>query len=122
MTLLEALNNCSVENLDTTELWYDGDEEAVDYFFSALNYLVGEEIVEEAKSLEFNDELIKEIEEGDSDIRLYEIVVAAMFANRCLYANELDEDDLGDLSQDEAKYEIYLGGHQFIYETDIDLT
>ena len=109
MTLLEVLNNCSVENLDTTELWYDGDEEAVDYFFSALNYLVGDEIVEEAKSLEFNDELIKEIEEGDSDIRLYEIVVAAMFANRCLYANELDEDDLGDLSQDEVFVSSFAG-------------
>lgn len=127
MKLLEALKHCSVENLDTTELIYDGDEWTVDYFFDNLKSLFSEEVYNIMSTVEFDDVMIEEIrtnaEEIIEDNVLYHIIAAGlMAAEQIVYADREDDDDYDDLYWDYANYEVIINNVVFEYDGDIDLT
>ena len=126
MKLLEALKHCSIENLDTTELIYDGDEWAVDYFFVNIKALFSPEDYKLMETTELDDAMIEEIrtnaEEIIEDNILYNIIAAGLMANDQVNYAELDEEDLDSLYWDEANYEVNINNVVFEYCGDIDLT
>lgn len=127
MKLLEALKHCSVENLDTTELIYDGDEWAADYFFGNLKSLFSEEVYNIMSTVEFDDVMIEEIrtnaEEIIEDNILYHIIAAGLMAYEQIdYAAREEDDDYDDLYWDYANYEVIINNVVFEYDGDIDLT
>lgn len=126
MTLLEALKHCSIENLDTTELIYDGDDWMVDYFFANIKALFSPEDYKLMETTELDDTLIEEIktngEEIIEDNILYNIIAAGLMASIQVNYAELDEEDLDRLYWDEANYEVVIDGNLFKYNGDIDLT
>ena len=126
MTLLEALNHCSVENLDTNELIYDGDDWMVDYFFANIKALFSPEDYKLMETTELDDNLIEEIKTNSEEIIedniLYNIIAASLMANAQVNYAELDEEDLDRLYWDEANYEVVIDCNFFKYNGDIDLT
>jgi len=126
MTLLEALKHCSVENLDTNELIYDGDDWMVDYFFANIKALFSPEDYKLMETTELDDNLIEEIKTNSAEIIedniLYNIIAAGLMANAQVIYAELDEEDLDRLYWDEANYEVIIDCNLFKYNGDIDLT
>lgn len=126
MTLLEALKHCSVENLDTNELIYDGDDWMVDYFFANIKALFSPEDYKLMETTELDDKLIEEIKTNSEEIIedniLYNIIAASLMANAQVNYAELDEEDLDRLYWDEANYEVVIDCNFFKYNGDIDLT
>ena len=126
MKLIEALKHCSIENLDTTELIYDGDDWMIDYFFANIKALFSPEDYKLMETTELDDTLIEEIktngEEIIEDNILYNIIAAGLMASVQVNYAELDEEDLDRLYWDEANYEVVIDGNLFKYNGDIDLT
>ncbi len=128
MTLLEALNKFSIENLDTTELIYDSEEWAKGYFFDNLKALISKEDYELLETRNFDDKLYEEINESDAEVfvdcPLYMIIAAAWLASQQINYAEVDEDQMDSLYKDMHHYEICFAEpkYKFEFETDIDLT
>ena len=126
MKLIEALKHCSVENLDTNELIYDGDDWMVDYFFANIKALFSPEDYKLIETTELDDNLIEEIKTNSEEIIedniLYNIIAAGLMANAQVNYAELDEEDLDRLYWDEANYEVVIDCNFFKYNGDIDLT
>ena len=127
MKLIEALRHCSVKNIDTDELIYDGAEWAVDYFFANMKSLLSEHDYNLIETTEFDDVMIEEIrtnaERIFEDNILYNIIASSLMASeQIVYADREEDDDYDDLYWDEANYEVIINNVVFEYDGDIDCT
>lgn len=138
MTLIEALKQFSIENLDTEELlidcqyrYTDSDKELYDRFIHNLRWVCyDEEDYNKLCNLEMTPEFMNKLKENDTDEIWEGHINQTILDAAWLTYNDYDyeeckaNDDYDDLYEDCHNYEFCFGDFDltYEYECDVDLT
>ena len=138
MTLQQALENFSVENLDTEEILFDcdyrndsGDQELHDKLMHNIKELCyDEDAFNELCNIEMTPEFLDKLKNNDTDdiwddhINQTLLDAAWLVYEEIDYAERKADDDFDDLYDDEHNYQFTFGDFNlsYEYECDIDMT
>lgn len=130
MNLLEAIKTCTVHNLD------EGEDlliisENWEMFYQNLVAQSSEESVNELANIELTPEVIKLLEEDETDdiwfegsINYHILCAAWLTAHEIDYAARVENDEYDDLYEESHEYTYFFTNPEFSYnyECDVDLT